>query len=174
MPEDNEGLIERVALKSCPFCGAGAVADETSVGAFVYCPNEECFIQPETGAFQNVADAVAKWNTRTPLQGELQEPSEAMEALLASRGMLLWYRREAPVEYQPAAGAMEGVLAKINAALSASPAEIEAIMRQAAFRATEHHYDISPAELLNAAMLSAAPQDYCGIEQGNEEGNNVE
>jgi hypothetical protein len=38
--------------------------------------------------------------------------------------MLLWYRREAPVEYQPAAGAMEGVLAKINAALRTAAPQV--------------------------------------------------
>jgi hypothetical protein len=39
------------------------------------------------------------------------------EALLAANGMLRWYRREVPVEYQPVAGAMEETLRKVSASL---------------------------------------------------------
>jgi hypothetical protein len=45
---------------------------------------------------------------------------ELTEALLAANGMLRWYRREVPVEYQPVAGAMEETLRKVSASLEQS------------------------------------------------------
>jgi hypothetical protein len=64
-------MTPALELASCPFCGEDALVEDCSVGWFAYCPNEECFVQPETGAFTNKADAVAKWNRRT--HGEASE-----------------------------------------------------------------------------------------------------
>jgi hypothetical protein len=51
----------------CPWCGVDAEVDNTKdlTNVMVYCPNEECFVKPETGYFTYRADAIGKWNDRT-------------------------------------------------------------------------------------------------------------
>ena len=77
-------------LKSCPFCGSVARIDVSDFGsAMVYCTAEElavdCPVNPETGFHDNVAAAIAAWNTR-PLESANEERIKALEEAL--RGVI--------------------------------------------------------------------------------------
>lgn len=79
-------MTDRIELEPCPFCGSKAELDDLGPNhKFAYCPNDECFVQPETGAFLDEADAIAKWNTRT-----LQPPTdrEAIRAPIELRKLV--------------------------------------------------------------------------------------
>jgi len=68
-------------MKACPWCGKPPkVCPDTSHGAAtVFCPDEnDCPVQPVAGADlkagETVADAVARWNDRSPADaGEVRE-----------------------------------------------------------------------------------------------------
>lgn len=67
-------------LLPCPWCGSrgelSGLVDHSGVMAF--CPNDECFLQPETGYFSEKLDAISKWNKRSasavPAQGDGELP----------------------------------------------------------------------------------------------------
>lgn len=82
-------LIEKIALKPCPFCGGEAVlvaepgdADETGPLAFVYC--HKCGASTEREEYD--ADAIAAWNNRAALTAIMGEADGVRDVDLEAAG----------------------------------------------------------------------------------------
>jgi hypothetical protein len=124
MPEDNEGLTERVATERLL-----DMVDE---------------LYRKYGVELDAEDtAIAQAARNASLQGELQELSEDDEMVSAV---------EAWLAANPA---------------PRLPASVRAVLTDCAEFLSDIDGDL--AHRCEAALRTAAPQDYCGIKQGNEE-----
>lgn len=74
---EKDSMSDSVALKSCPFCGGKAIAQQDFAGGLIMCTKCDAFMRNRTGF--NVDNIIPKWNRRAEAEAHLYTLDELIQ-----------------------------------------------------------------------------------------------